>query len=234
MYTLLILLPISSLSHIFFFLALSENPTYKFSFLQQSVVISFFWAILVLIVLKENLDLCSVPENLVFVLAAFAFVIEFYMTGRGVVGLGGWLYRILGSLNVLCAGCCVYLSVRPMAFFAEFLLSSGLFLKGTWVLQVGLSLYSDAFGLKGCSKISGLIIAKGEADIKCELDDDKWRGIELMNLVFVGHVIMVIIISFLSFGLLHRYINRGCGEGSGLVLGSESMLMHPLPEIEIE
>ncbi|KAH6809037.1 hypothetical protein C2S51_026820 [Perilla frutescens var. frutescens] len=156
------------------------------------------------------------------------------MTGRGLVGLGGWLYRILGCLNVLCAACCLYLSVRPTAFFAEFLLSSGLVLKGTWVLQVGLWLYSDAFALKGCSKISGLTIAKGEADIKCELDDDMWRGISLMNLVFVGHVIVVITISFLSFGLLHRHINKRLGEGSELILGSESMLMHPLPEIEIE
>ncbi|KAH6770088.1 hypothetical protein C2S52_014891 [Perilla frutescens var. hirtella] len=156
------------------------------------------------------------------------------MTGRGLVGLGGWLYRILGCLNVLCAACCLYLSVRPTAFFAEFLLSSGLVLKGTWVLQVGLSLYSDAFALKGCSKINGLTIDKGEADIKCELDDDKWRGMSLMNLVFVGHVIVVITISFLSFGLLHRHINRRLGEGNELILGSESMLMHPLPEFEIE
>lgn len=169
------------------------------------------------------------PENLVFVLAAIAFLIEFYMTGRGLVGLGGWIYQILGYLTVLCAASCVYLSIRPTAFLAEFLFSSGLVLKGTWVLQVGLSLYSDAFGFKGCSKISGLTIAKGEADVKCELDDDMWRGLALMNLVFVGHVIMVFIISFLSFGLL----NVKLGRGSGLILGSESMLMHPLPEIEI-
>lgn len=147
------------------------------------------------------------------------------MTGKGVVGLGGWIYQILSYLTALCAACCVYLSIRPTAFLAEFLFSSGLVLKGTWVLQVGLSLYSDAFGFEGCSKISGLTIA----DVKCELDDDRWRGLALMNLVFVGHVIVVIIIGFLSFGLL----NMKLGRGSGMTLGSESMLMHPLPEIEM-
>lgn len=237
MYTLLIVLPIASLSLIFIFLAFSDNPTYRFSFLQQSFVIFFFWAILILIILKESLDLFSVPENFVFIFAAIAFVIEFYMSGRGVVGLGGWVYGILGGLALFCSACCVYLSVRPSAFFAEFLLSSGLVLKGTWVLQVGLSLYTDAFGLKGCSKISGLTLAKGEADVKCELEDDMWRGMALMNLLFVGHVIMVIIISFLLFGLLHRCTNVRYGEASGLFpaeIGSESMLMHPLPELEME
>ncbi|PIN11534.1 hypothetical protein CDL12_15859 [Handroanthus impetiginosus] len=236
LYALLIVLPVASLSHIFIFLAFSDNPTYRFSFLQQSFVILFFWAILVLIVLKESLDLSSVPENFVFIFAGIAFLVEFYMCGRGVVGLGGGVYRILGGLAVLCAACCVYLSVRPSAFFAEFLLSSGLVLKGTWVLQVGLSLYSDAFGLKGCDKISELTLAKGEVDVKCELQDDMWRGMILMNLLFIGHVIMVIFISFLLFGVLHRYRNVRYGEGTGLLaeIGSESMLMHPLPELEME
>lgn len=183
------------------------------------------------------MDLFTFPENFVFLFAGIAFLIEFNMTGRGIVGLGGWLYEILGGLAVLCAACCVYLSVRPSAFFAEFLLSSGIVLKGTWVLQVGLSLYTDAFGLKGCDKISGASLAKGEVDVKCELEDDMWRGIVLMNLLFVVHVIVVIITGFALFGLLHRYINMRCGEPSGLLLteiGSESMLMHPLPELEIE
>ncbi|XP_057778293.1 uncharacterized protein LOC130997031 [Salvia miltiorrhiza] len=226
-YSLLILLPIASLSHIVFFLAISESPIHKFSFLQQSFVISLFWVILILIVAKESFDLCSfLPDNLVFAFAAIAFLIEFYMAGRGLIGFGVWLYRILGYFTLLCAGCCLCLSVRPSAFFAEFLLSCGLVLKGSWVLQVGLSLYTDAFGLKGCGKIE-----RGEADVKCELDDDVWRGVALVNLVFVGHVIVVIVIGFVSFGLLH---NRKRGEGSGLGVGSESMLMHPLPEIEIE
>ena len=40
-----------------------------------------------------------------------------------------------------------YLLIQPLAFLVEFLLSCGLVLKGTWILQTGLSLYIDAFGL---------------------------------------------------------------------------------------
>ncbi|KAK4427848.1 hypothetical protein Salat_1553800 [Sesamum alatum] len=237
LYTLLLVLPIASLSHIFIFLAFSDSPTYRFSFLQQSLVIFLFWAILILITFKESLDLCLVPDGFIFIFAGIAFAIESYMSGRGVVGLGGAVYGFLGGLAAICSLCCLYLSVRPSAFFAEFLLSSGLLLKGTWVLQVGLSLYTDAFTLQGCDKISGKTLSQGEIDVKCELQDDMWRGMVLMNLVFVMHVILVMSISFVLFGLLHRNRNMRWSQRSGLLpteIGSESMLMHPLPELEME
>jgi hypothetical protein len=72
--------------------------------------------------------------------------------GKGITGVSGAVYDLLGALTLLCAGCCLYLSIKPLAFFAEFLLSAGLVFKGTWVLQTGLSLYTDVFGLKGCRK----------------------------------------------------------------------------------
>ncbi|KAL3812436.1 hypothetical protein ACJIZ3_013704 [Penstemon smallii] len=200
LYSLLIALPISSLSHLFIFLAFSDHPTFKFSFLQQSFVLFLFWVLLVLINFKESLDLYSVPENFIFIFAGITFLIEFYMSGRGIVGLGGGVYKILGG---------------PSAFFAEFLLSSGLVLKGTWILQVGLSLYTDVFGLKGCAKITGVALDKGDVDVTCELEDDKWRGLALMNFMFIGHVIVVIIIGVVLFGLLHSNRNLRCGEGSG-------------------
>ncbi|KAL8048239.1 hypothetical protein ABFX02_07G051900 [Erythranthe guttata] len=233
LYTLLVLLPIASLSHISIFLVLSENPTYRFSFLHQSLVVFIFWALLIFVVLRESFDLFSLPENLAFLFAGIAFLIEFHLTGRGIAGLGGWVYRILGGLAILCSACCVYLSIRPSAFFADFMLSSGLVLKGTWVLQAGLSLYTDAFGLKGCDKITGASVTKGGADVRCELDDDMWRGVVLMNLLFVGHVVFVFITGFVSFGALNRCTNTASGRLLAEI-GSETMLMHPLPELEMD
>lgn len=213
------------------------QPAYRFSFLQQSLVIFVFWALLILIILKESLDLSVVSESFVFIFAGIAFVIEFYLNGDGIVGLGGVVYGKLGGLALFCAACCLYLSFRPSAFFADSLLSSGLVLKGTWVLQAGLSLYTDAFGLKGCAKISGVAPTKGESNVQCELEEDRLRGAALMNFLFVGHVTVVMITSFLLFGLLHRNRNLRCGESSGSLLaeiGSEGMLMRPLPEFEME
>ena len=47
------------------------------------------------------------------------------------------IHGFLGGLTLVCAGACIYLAVKPLAFFAEFLLSCGLVFKGTWLLQVG-------------------------------------------------------------------------------------------------
>nr|GEZ18617.1 APC membrane recruitment protein like [Tanacetum cinerariifolium] len=83
------------------------------------------------------------------------------------------------------------------------LVSGGLVLKGTWVFQVRLSLYSDEFAFKGCGKVV-VVRGEGSADVKCVLDEDKLRGVVLMNLLFVGHSIIVLILCFVIMGLLNR------------------------------
>ncbi|GKA68035.1 APC membrane recruitment protein like protein [Tanacetum coccineum] len=87
------------------------------------------------------------------------------------------------------------------------LVSSGLVLKGTWVLQVGLSLYSDEFAFKGCGKVV-VVRGEGSADVKCVLDEDKLRGVALMHLLFVGHSIIVLILCFVIMG---HYLVFGTG-----------------------
>lgn len=190
----------------------------------------------ILIVSREICDPLSIPENFVFIFASVTFLIEFLMNGKGIMGLGGVAYELLGELTLVCAACCLYLSIRPTAFFAEFLLSCGLVMKGTWVLQVGLLLYTDPFGLKGCEKIS-ISPVPGKNDLKCALEGDRLRGMAVVNLVFIGHLIVVLMASFGLFGLLCRNPSMRCGEVSKPLLAeleSESMLMRPLPEFDIE
>ncbi|GJR03784.1 RNA-directed DNA polymerase, eukaryota [Tanacetum coccineum] len=45
------------------------------------------------------------------------------------------------------------------------------------------------FAFKGCGKV--FVRGEGSADVKCVLDEDKLRGVTLMNLLFVGHSIIV-------------------------------------------
>ncbi|KAJ9555607.1 hypothetical protein OSB04_010221 [Centaurea solstitialis] len=176
----LVALPIASFSHFFLFLAFSGHPTYKFSFLQQSLLVFLFWVLFILIAIKEFefVDPIAMPDHFIFVLAGVGFLIDYLMNGKGIVGLGQLEYGLLGGLSLVCAAACFFLSVRPSAFFADFILSCGLVLKGTWVLQVGLSLYTDAFAFKGCGKV---VIApvpaqgNGNTDVKCDLEEDKLR-----------------------------------------------------------
>ncbi|KAK9288774.1 hypothetical protein L1049_017238 [Liquidambar formosana] len=236
LYTLLIALPIASFSNIFLFLTFSGHPTYRFAFFQQSAVVFVFWVLLIILVFRENFDPILVHESFVFVYAGISFLLECSVIGKGITGLGGGVYDLLGGLTLVCAASCFYLSIRPTAFFAEFLLSSGIIFKATWVLQAGLSLYSDTFALKGCHKISALP-SHENADVRCDLEEDSLRGMALMNLLFIGHAIGILITSFVLFGLLSFNRNLRCGEASGPLLAeleSESMLMRSVPEFEIE
>lgn len=235
-YTLLIALPIASFSDLFFFLAFSGHPTYRFAFLHQSVVVSLFWVLTLLIIFHENFDPVAVPENFIYIFAGIVFVIENMFMGEGITGFGGIVYEWLSGLTLVCAGCCFYLSIRPGAFFAEFLLNSGLVFKGTWALQIGLSLYTDTFAVEGCDKIS-MSPTQGKTDVKCALEEDRERGIAVMNLLFIGHATLVLITSFVLFGLLCGNRNLRYGEASGPLLAeleSESMQIHNLPEFELE
>lgn len=209
---------------------------YRFSFLMQSLVIFFFWVLLVFIIVKESFDLYAILDGLVYSFAGVCFGVEFLMNGKGLVGLSGDMYGHLGELAFFCGCCCLCLAVKPCCFFVEFLLNSVLVLKGTWVLQVGLLLYTDTFSLDGCESLL-VELGKGKNDLKCDLDENKLRGTALMNLLFVVHVIVVMIMSFGLFALLNRNKRMRCGDTSGPLLaqvGSEGVLMRPLPELEIE
>ena len=59
----------------------------------------------------------AIPENFVFVFAGILFLIEYMLMGEGIVGLGSVVYELLGRLTLVCAGSCLYLSIRPVAFF---------------------------------------------------------------------------------------------------------------------
>jgi hypothetical protein len=130
----------------------------------------------------------------------------------------------------------LYLAIRPGAFFAEYCLCCGLVLKGTWFLQAGLCLYTDVFGLKGCHKIE-ILPGSGNVEFKCDLEEDGLRGVALVNLLFVGHAIIVFLVSLGMLALLSSNTNLRHGEASGPLLAgleSESALMRALPEFEVE
>ncbi|KAL5542340.1 hypothetical protein UlMin_010050 [Ulmus minor] len=236
LYALIIALPLSSFSEFFLFLTFSGPPTYSFAFFQQSAVVFLFWVLILLIIFRENVDPLYVNEGFVFVFAGISFLAEFSVIGKGITGLSGSVYDLLGALTLICAGCCLYLSVRPWAFFAEFLLSSGLIFKGTWILQSGLSLYTDTFALKGCQKIS-TVPANDGADVRCDLEEDGLRGVALMKLLFIGHAIGVFVLIFVLFGLLSSNRKLRFGEAGGPLLAeldSEIMLVRDGAELEME
>lgn len=156
------------------------------------------------------------------------------MAGKGFSGLAGSVYGMLGLLTLYCAAFCLYLSIRPAAFFAEFMLSSGLVFKGTWALQTGLSFYTDTFALKGCGNLS-VSPVDGMTDVKCDLEEYKLRGEALMLLLFIVHAIVVFIVSLVLFGVCNRRLRQGGSSGSLLAeLQAESGVTRTVHEFELE
>lgn len=217
LYLLFIALPIASFSELFFFWSFSGHPTYQFSFFQQSATVFLFWILLILIIIGEKTDPFLFNESFIFIFAGVAFLIDYYVMGSGITGLGGVVYDLLGEVTILCACSCLILSVKQTLFLVDFLFSCGLIFKGTWFLQAGLNLFTDTFAMRGCHKMVASP-GTGNVDVLCDLDGDGLRGVVLVNLLFVCHAIVVLIASFVSFGLLSSYRNLRCGEASGPLL----------------
>lgn len=236
-YFLLVALPIASFSEFVLFLSFSGHPTYRFAFFLQSLVVLIFWLLIIFILVQDYLGTTLVDESFVFVFGSICFLAEYSVIGKGIAGLGGIVYGFLGGLTLVCAGACLYLSIKPTAFFAEFLLSSGLVFKGTWLLQAGFSLYTDAFALSGCKKISIPLSPPEKVDVRCDLNEDSLRGITVMHFIFTVHAVLVLISSIGLFGLLASNRNLRCGEARGPLLAeleSPTTMMHAFPDQDMD
>lgn len=228
LYLLLIALPIASFSQFFVFLSVSDHPSYRFSFFQQSQSLTLFWVLVILLLWRDYVDQFLIAESFVFVFAAIVFLVEYSVTGKGMTGLvADGVYDLMSELSLVCAGSCLVLSLKPKSYFAEFLLSCGLVFKGTWLLQAGMCLYTDAFALEGCDKMS-LSSGSPSAEVHCELQENGLRGVALVNLLFVIHVIGVSVFGFLVFGLLLSFESLRCGEGTGPLLTELEVESRPL------
>ncbi|KAJ9154120.1 hypothetical protein P3X46_027489 [Hevea brasiliensis] len=237
LYILTIALPIASFSEIFLFLSSNGHPAYRFSFTHQSLVLFLYWALIILFLLRDTIDPLTLNDNFLFILTGIVFFMEYTVIGNGISGhVGGVFYGLCGDLTIICGCCCLYLAIRPTAFFMEFCFCCGLVLRGTWFLQAGLCLYTEVFAFKGCHKI--MVSPESEnAELKCDLEEDGLRGVALVNLLFIGHAIGVLLVSFGVFGLLSSHRDSRHCEASGPLLTelhSDSALMRTLPEFELE
>uniref|UniRef100_A0A7N0TKK4 Uncharacterized protein n=1 Tax=Kalanchoe fedtschenkoi TaxID=63787 RepID=A0A7N0TKK4_KALFE len=195
LYILLIALPIASFSDLYLFFSILPH---RIPFLHHYALLTFFWLLLLLLLLHDSLLLLPLPDTFLFLFAATAFLLDFYLVvdndhdGDLVSSVA---YHLSASLSLLCGASCVFLSVCPCSFLADFALSTGLVFKGVWILQVGFNLYSDAFTFMGCKK-------NIEGRVKCDLQEDTLRAITLINLLFVSHAIGIVFGSFALFGFL--------------------------------
>lgn len=103
-------------------------------------------------------------------------------------------------------------------------------LKGTWVLQAGLLLFSDAFAPGGCGRMA----ADGDRDVRCVLEEDRMRAVAMVDLLFVVHVVGVVVV-VLGVLWLHRALGQGNGFASISGQGrSDGVLERSEPEFDFD
>ncbi|KAK9146197.1 hypothetical protein Sjap_006100 [Stephania japonica] len=244
LFALIAALPIASFSLFFIFFSPSNHPVYKFTFLQQSALLFAFWVVLIIILLREFFNFSLVDDGFLFLFGGIVFLIEYWMMGKGLIDVSMVpslrVYELSAGLALVCSVSCLFLSIKPTAFVAEMGLSLGLVFKGTWVLQAGLTLYSDAFSIKGCRKISVPLPNErtGNAPPQCDLEEVALRGVALIDLLFVGHAIGVFVLCVVLFGVLNYNRNWRCGEGSRPLMAEieseERLLTRSIPELELD
>lgn len=223
LYALLLLLPLSSFAYLF--LSLS---TLRLPLLHHSAILFLFWLLTLLVALRCHLPL---PPSLLFLLAAAAFLLDAAAASSvGYSGVAARAYRLLAATTLACAAACLALAASPSVFFADVALSAGVVLKGTWVLQAGLLLFSDAFAPGGCRRMA----ADGDRDVRCVLEEDRMRAVAMVDLLFVVHVVGVVVV---VLGVL--WLHRGLGQGNGFasISGqgrSDGVLERSEPEFDFD
>ncbi|KAG6787325.1 hypothetical protein POTOM_008964 [Populus tomentosa] len=88
-------------------------------------------------------------------------------------------------------------------FVADVGLGGAVCLQGLWMLQTGLSLYVDAFIPDGCHKLLD-VVSGVEGSTKCELEDSRLRAVAILDLVFVVHVMFVVLIVMVTYGVIAK------------------------------
>lgn len=119
--------------------------------------------------------------------------------------LEGKCDSISARVSALASGLCLILACQPRMFVADIGLGAAVCLQGLWMLQTGLSLSVEAFIPEGCHKMLD-VVSGVEGSTKCELDDSKLRAVAILDLVFVIHVMFVVIIVMVTYGVIAKSI----------------------------
>lgn len=86
-------------------------------------------------------------------------------------------------------------------------------LQGLWALQTGLSLYVDAFIPEGCHKLLD-VVSGVEGSTKCDLDESKLRAAAILDLIFLIHVFLVMVVVLVIYAAVANAVGVRSRYGS--------------------
>lgn len=138
-YALLLFLPVAAFSYILLFLTLDHLP-----FILCAAVSSLFFLLLLVHCIAPR---SLVPDDVVFFLAALAFLADYGLSTVPYTEIAARTCRYSSFLTIACSVACMIMAVRQSLVAADYALGIGLALKGTWALQASHNIAFILYGM---------------------------------------------------------------------------------------
>uniref|UniRef100_A0A7N0ZWW2 Uncharacterized protein n=1 Tax=Kalanchoe fedtschenkoi TaxID=63787 RepID=A0A7N0ZWW2_KALFE len=187
-----------------------RTPVHRFTSLQSAAVLFLFLLLSLSLLLSETTSLLPFPPDLFFGVASALFYLHYSSSSAAaavqISGLQAKCDSVSAIISALASLLCFILACQPRLFVADVGLGAALLLQGLWALQTGLSLYVEAFIPEGCHKMLD-VVSGVEGSTKCDLEESKLRAAAILDLAFVIHVLFVLLIVFLIYGLIAKTVS---------------------------
>ncbi|XP_020208007.1 uncharacterized protein LOC109792962 [Cajanus cajan] len=173
--------------------------------------------------------LLPLPSPLLSLVASFAFALEFllfYLQRKDPTGVENRYYDLFLLPIALCLFCTLLHVRSPFSHFPRLGLGLGLILQGTWLLQMGLSLFSG-FVAHGCSLHRP---SRGNYTLRCQGHPEFHRARAIATLQFNCHLALLLLL-FVAF---FSATNSGSIPTSYAPLGAELQHIHNSPNFTLD
>ncbi|KAH7289420.1 hypothetical protein KP509_30G000900 [Ceratopteris richardii] len=215
--------------------SLRRGSTSEILALQQLCMLIFFTGVFLITFISEATVALPLPQDAHFSLLGVAFAIECFVAvcSASDPNLSFQLesFRILAALAAFSSSICFLLAWRSSSFLLSITFSASLALQGTWLFQIGVSLYSDRFLPEGCHHLS-------TGYTQCDVEVAKQRAVTIMDLLLIIHAFVIIFVYVFVYALACRGIahaRRNSGYDPMDVNGdSDHLQMKPLSKVVID
>lgn len=185
----------------------------------QLLPIAFIFIFYSLLPLLQDHVHVTLPSSLVGLVAFFAFVQEFllfYLQRKDSSGIENRYYDLLLVPIAICVFSTLIHLLSPHSNVPKLGRAVGLILHGTWLLQMGLSLFSG-WVAQGCSLHR---VSRGNYTLRCKGHPEYHRARAIATLQFNCHLALMVLLLVAAFSFISAR--------NGLPLHSSSTTYAPL------
>ncbi|OAY52582.1 uncharacterized protein LOC110612499 [Manihot esculenta] len=184
-----------------------HTPVHLFSSFQSAALLFFFFLVSVALLLSETTTLFPLPPDAFFALGSALFLLQYFVSSSAASvqtsDLQAKCDSVSAQISAVVAFLCSILAFQPKFFIADVGLAAAICLQGLWVLQTGLYLNVEAFIPQGCHRLLD-VVSGVESSTECDLEESRLRAVAILDLLFVVHVTIVVLIVMVTYAVMAR------------------------------